>query len=149
MSQADSTLQANIVQFRNSTVDMNNYNEIYNLNSYLYNVSSQEKQRLSRTNETLKSSITKARQDYMLADRQIQSGQYKANVICMSIIAMCSMFILVALYMMNKLPQFLMYLLISIILAVYLVIILFTLMNNRERRNVNWNQFYFPGVERK
>lgn len=146
---ADSTLQNNINQFRNSTLDMNNYNEIYNLNSYVYNINVQEKTRLAKTNDTLKSSITKARQDYMLADRQIQSGSFKANAICMSIVTMCSMFLLVGLNMLGKLPSFLLYLLISVILVIYLIVILLSMMNNRERRNVNWNQFYWSAIERK
>ena len=138
------SLETKLASFKNNTHQVNNYNEIYNLNSYLKNVNQSEKSKLDRTNETLKGSILKAKQDYLIADRQVQFTSFKNTLLYLSIITLCLVLIVVGLQSMKIIPNIqLSATLITIILLIYLFIAFFMMLNNSNRRNTNWNQFYW------
>lgn len=143
------TLLSNINTYKDNTHQMNNYNEIQAVNAYILQVNTQEKARLARTNDTLKSAILKERQRFMINERELQMGAFKCNVLILSTVILCFVFITVGLQLMQKLPSFISSAIIGILLLFYLFVTVMWMLNNKERRNINWNQYYWPNMEKK
>jgi len=144
------TLDTKLSGFKSNTHQVNNYNEIYNLNVYLKKVNEAEYTKLNRTNETLKGSILKAKQDYMIADRIVQFSRFKNNLLYLSIVTLCLVMIVVGLQVMKLIPQAsIAATIITIILILYLIVTFFLMLNNSNRRNTNWNQFYWSEMDKK
>ena len=143
----DQQLTTNINTFKDNTHQMNTYNEVANLNYYVLSVNKQEEARLDRTNDTLKSAILKARQDYMINERRVELARFKSKVLYFSIIVLCITFLLIGLQMMQKLPSAIAGIIISVVLVLYFIIVFLWILNNSERRNVNWNQYYWPEMK--
>jgi hypothetical protein len=135
--------------YRDRTHELNTYNEIANLNNYLNLTNKQEVTRLTRTNDSLKSSILKARQQYMINDRNYELIRFKCKVLYFSIIVLCIVFLIVGLQLLGMFPSSLGGIIIILLLAMYFIIVLLWMFNNSERRNINWNQYYWPDIEKK
>lgn len=143
------TLNNNVGTYKDNTHQINNYNEIANLNRYLLAVNTQEGNRLARTEDTLKSAILKARQQYLLSERAIELGNFKAKILYLSIVVLCTMLIVIGLQLLKKIPVPVSSIIITVLLLVYLFIIVMWMLNNKERRNINWNQYYWPNMRPK
>lgn len=138
-----------VTNFKGYTHQINNYNEIYNLNKYMYDVNSSEEGRLNTTNETLKSAVLKARQNYLSMDREQQLAKFKSRLLYLSILTLCIVFVLIGLLMSNLLNIFIVSVAITIILIIYLVVSFVWMLANTDRRNTNWNQYYWPQMNKK
>lgn len=147
--QSTNTLKLNMNTYKDNTHQMNNYNEIKAVNAYILQVNTQEKARLARTNETFKSAILKERQKFMLNERTIEMGAFRCKVLILSIVVLCLVFIAVGLQLMKKIPSAISGIIISILLVFYLFITILWMLNNKERRNLNWNQYYWPNIEKR
>lgn len=143
------SIEESVMNFKGYTHQINNYNEIYNLNKYMLDVNNSEGNRLHTTNETLKSAVLKARQNYMSMDREQQMTKLKSRIMYLSILTLCIVFVLIGLLMLNILNFFIVAVAISIILIVYLMLAFIWMIANSDRRNTNWNQFYWPQMNRK
>jgi len=141
-----STISDSIKEFKNATHEINTYNEIDQLNEYLFRVKTTESSRLNRVNETLKGSIIKAKQDYMMADRTINLLKFKSGLLYLSLIVMCIVLMIVGMQLLKFAPftnAVVSGTIITIVLTMYLLITLFYMFNNSSRKNTNWNQYYW------
>ena len=75
------SLQSNKILYLDLTHKLNDYNEIYNLNTYLDGANSTELERLSYTNETLKTRLLKLKQEYLLEDRGVKAYTFRSNIL--------------------------------------------------------------------
>lgn len=142
-------LDNSLKEFRDSTHEITNYNEIDQLNDYLLRVNTNEASRLNRTNDTLKGSIIKAKQDYMMADRTVNLLKFKSGLLYLSLVVMCIVLMIVGMQLMKTGPfanAVVSGTIITIVLTLYLFITLFYMFNNSSRKNTNWNQYYWQSM---
>ena len=59
-------------KFKNITHELNNYNEIFNLNTYMLTTGNKDRTRLEKTNEIMKGKIMKYKQEFIV--KKIQTS---------------------------------------------------------------------------
>jgi hypothetical protein len=133
--------------FKDLTHQLNNYNEIFNLNLYLQNSGIQERNRLSKTNETLKSKIMKLKQQYVLEEWKKSYMQLKINLVYYAIIIISVILIFVGLYL-NKAVSLGVAIGVTIALSVFFILsVILIVKANSNRRNLFWDQFYWSPMK--
>ena len=95
---AADSLQSNKILYLDLTHKLNDYNEIYNLNTYLDGANTSELERLSYTNETLKTRLLKLKQEYLLEDRGVKAYTFRSNVLYFTSIIVSIVLCLAAVY---------------------------------------------------
>jgi amino acid transporter len=84
--------------------------------------------------------LAKTRYNYMQKSNSIAAYKFWINVIVGAIFVACCAFVILG---AKKMPAMLNYSIIGFIAFVYMVIVLLALRNNSNRRNDDWNKFYF------
>jgi hypothetical protein len=144
-------LQTKVDIFKDVTHQLNNYNEIFNLNMYLKNLGTSENSRLTKINETLKSKILSLKQEYMTLDRNINFMALRNNLVYISFVVICFILIIVSMY--TKKPQALdlrmTLIIIGVIAVLYVVFCIILVRSNSNRRNLLWDQYYWPAIKSK
>ena len=95
---AADSLQSNKILYLDLTHKLNDYNEIYNLNTYLDGANSTELERLSYTNETLKTRLLKLKQEYLLEDSGVKAYTFRSNILYFTAIILSIVLCLTAVY---------------------------------------------------
>lgn len=147
-SKIEDNLTNMLQQYKSITHEFNNYNEIFNLNVYLKNSSEQDKTRLDRTNEVLKSRVIKLKQEYIMQDRDIKFMGFKNGLMYYTIIVTCLMLILVGTFMLGMISQGLLITLVIVISILFIISVIFVIKNNSTRRNVSWDQYYWEPMKK-
>lgn len=145
---ATSTMNDKVSLFKQTTHQMNTYNEIYNVNTYLQKITLTERSRLNRTNDTLSSAIIKTKQDYMMNERVIEFTNFRLKLVYISIIFLCIILILTGLQLMKILSALMTGPVIAFLLILYLIITVSLMMGNKDRKQLNWNQYYWPEMKK-
>lgn len=140
-------LDKEITNFQDMTHQLNNYNEIHSLNTYLNNQSTDELARMNTTNEALKSRILKLRQYYMTLDYKKNLNKMKADIMLISVIGFAFMFIVAGLHMKGTIPRNFMFIGLGVVTLLYVIVILSIVQTNAQRRKSNWTQFYWQSIE--
>lgn len=128
---------------------LNNYNEIYNVNFYLNNLNSVEKEKLERTNNNIKAKVLRMKQEYMTLDYSSNENKTRANIIYWTIIVASVLFIMGGMYVDNKLAQSMLITIMIIAIIVYFCTVLFILYNQTNRRKYAWDQYYWGQMKNK
>jgi len=146
------SLQSNKILYLDLTHKLNDYNEIYNLNTYLDGANSTELERLSYTNETLKTRLLKLKQEYLLEDRGVKAYTFRSNILYFTTIITSIVLCLAAVYVEGGAGGLSaqMAVMISIgIIVVYFIILLFIVRANIERRYYAYDQYYWDQMKKK
>lgn len=135
--------------FKDLTHQLNNYNEIYNLNSHLQEAGDSEYQRLFKTNEILKSKIMSLKQEYMLNEWRISYMNMKNNLIYYSIIMIGLIMAFVGMFLKQMIPLNILVIIVSVLALIYILAVVLVVKSNSKRRNDNWSQYYWMAMEKK
>jgi hypothetical protein len=135
--------------FKDLTHQLNNYNEIYNLNSHLQETGDSEYQRLFKTNEILKSKIMSLKQEYMLNEWRISYMNMKNNLIYYSIIMIGLIRAFVGMFLKQMIPLNILVIIVSVLALIYILAVVLVVKSNSKRRNDNWSQYYWMAMEKK
>lgn len=142
------TLANDITTYKNITHQFNNYNEIFNLNVYVKNSTTQDRARLERVNDTLKSRVIKLKQEYIMQDREYKYMSFKNGLMYYTIVVTCIFLILVGLFMMEMISQGSLILITIILSVMFIISIVVVVKNNSTRRNLTWDQYYWEPMKR-
>ncbi len=133
--------------FKDLTHQLNNYNEIFNLNLYLQNSGLQERERLTKANETLKSKIMKLKQEYVLQEWKKSYMRLKNNLIYYAIVIISVILIFVGLYLNKTIPLGAA-VGVTIGLSLFFIITVILIVKaNADRRNLVWDQYYWAPMK--
>lgn len=149
---AADSLQSNKILYLDLTHKLNDYNEIYNLNTYLDGANSSELERLSYTNETLKTRLLKLKQEYLLEDRGVKAFTFKSNVLYFTAIVVSIVLCLAAVYVQGGtggLSGKMAVIISVVIIVIYFLILLFVVKANIERRYYAYDQYYWDQIKKK
>ena len=145
-------IEYNRSAFLDLTNKLNNYNEIYNMNSYVGSVNNNEYQNISALDSSLKTKLYKLKQEYFLLDFSNHNITFWTNVLYFSMCMICMTLIAIALFNSKYIAEhatisgkkeMLFYITISIISVLYLLVIMVALAKKVMRRKYSWDQFYY------
>lgn len=149
---AADSLQSNKILYLDLTHKLNDYNEIYNLNTYLDGANSTELERLSYTNETLKTRLLKLKQEYLLEDSGVKAYTFRSNILYFTAIILSIVLCLTAVYVEggNGGLSAKWAIIISIgIIVIYFIILLVIVKAYIERRYYAYDQYYWDQIKKK
>lgn len=133
--------------FKNLTHELNNYNEIFNLNTYMVNSSNKDKARLEKTNEILKGKILKLKQEFVLQEWKMSYLGLKNNLMYFSIIVVSLILVIAGLFLKKTLTLPLTAISTSIISVIFILAVVLVVKYNSDRRNLLWDQYYFAPMK--
>lgn len=139
----------NVNTYMMNTHYLNDYNEIYNVNSYLDERTQVDKEHLQALFERLNSSLLRLKQEFLLKKFDIQNYRYKISMISYAIILVCVLLILTIMFTDGKISQKLLYILVGGSTVVFALIVLLISKSNSYREKTNWDQYYWGPVEKK
>jgi hypothetical protein len=131
------------------THKLNDYNEIYNVNSYLQGANSQDLQRLAGVNDTLRTRILRLKQEYMLYDHGINEFGFRINIVYFTGVIVCIVLFMAALFQQDRLSGRLALTISTGLFVVYCLIVLLVVKSNADRRKYSYHQYYWKQVEKK
>lgn len=146
---ANNTLEANRIKYLDLTHKLNDYNEIYSVNNYLQGANNVELDRLKATDNTIRTRILRLKQEYLQNDHGIKEYKFRTNILYFSAIIISFLLFLGALFLQGGInPK--MAIIISItLIVVYLLILLFVVKANVERRSYAYDQYYWDQVKKQ
>lgn len=136
------------VKYLEDTHKLNDYNEIYNTNSYIKNLNDTDFDRVSRMNQTLKNKIMTLKQQYLINDHDIEQYKFRINILYFTVFIICILLLFLTLFVKDKLKKQPTIIICSVIIFVYLLITLILVKINLERRQNAYKQFYWSSVKR-
>ncbi len=149
MSSFDNSLETNKIKFLDITHKLNDYNEIYSVNTYLQGAYDLELDRINAVNNDLKTQLLKMKQEYMTNDSGVYAYKFRINIVYFTIFVICILLMLTALFSQNKLSLRLLIIIGLVIIAIYFIIVLIIIKSNNERRYYAYNQYYWNAVTNK
>lgn len=142
------SINYNQVRYKDNTNQLNNFNEIYNMNTYVSNINKSEIDRINDYNRTLNTRILQLKQDYLLKEYRVHNYQFWYNVMYFTIVMSGIALAIMAFYLTNK--EAMSFTIVLVILGVlsvfYLIVLLSVLSIKIIRRNTSWNQFYWKSM---
>ncbi len=129
--------------YKDLTHQLNNYNEIYNLNSYLQKQGSLEFNRLSSTNNTLKGKIMNEKQEYLLNDYKINYYEMKNVIMTITLITVALSMIVTGFLLKEFITIKTASIIVTVFLVIQILLLIFIVKYNSSRRNLLWNQYYW------
>lgn len=144
-----SSLENNKVMYLDLTHKLNDYNEIYNMNTYVQNTNTQELDRLNTTNNTLKTRILRLKQEYLLTESGKRQWAFRTNLMMFTGIVTGLVVILLTMYSSDKLAVRPLVISCLVILVIYLLIVIYLVVANTERRNYAYDQYYWNPVNQQ
>lgn len=143
------SLEDSKITYLEMTHKLNDYNEIYNVNNYLKYANELELSRLSDVNDTLRTRILRLKQEYLLYDHDIAEYKFRINILYFTAIIVCFVLFITAFFHQGRItPKLAMYLSLGLLIF-YLIILLFVVKTNSNRRKYSYDQWYWKPVQRK
>lgn len=139
----DKSLESNKIKFLDITHKLNDYNEIYNVNTYLQGAYGIELDRLIATNDELKTHLLRMKQEYMTNESGINAYRFRINIVYFTIFIICIILMITTLFAQNKLGARTLFIICLVIIIIYFIIVLIMIKSNNERRYYAYNQFYW------
>ena len=141
-------LENRLRDYRNVTHQFNNYNEIFNLNMYLKNSSTQDMERLEKTNDMLKSRVIKLKQQYISQERDYNFMGLKNGLMYYTIIVCCFMLIMVGVFLLEMIGLTPLVIIVIIVSVIFILSVIFIIKNNSTRKNLSWDQYYWEPMKK-
>jgi hypothetical protein len=139
----------NVNTYMMNTHYLNDYNEIYNVNNYLDERTTLEKERLVNVLDRLNSTLLRFKQEYLLKAFDVQSYSTKINILIFVLIVVCILIILVILFSEGKMGKKLLSLILGSVIVVGILIVWLIAKSNSYRERTNWDMYYWGPVEKK
>lgn len=146
---ANNTLEANRIKYLDLTHKLNDYNEIYSVNNYLNGANGVELDRLTTTDNTIRTRILRLKQEYLQHDHAIKEYKFRTNILYFSSIVIAFLLVLSALFIEEKIKPKIFIIVSSSIIVIYLLILLFVVKANVTRRSQAYDQYYFDQVKKQ
>lgn len=134
--------------YRTHTNVLNDYNEIYATNKYLERTTSQEKKKLEDIVNDLRANLLKLKQDYFIKMRAIEEYKVRSSILQGTMVVVCVIFSLFILFLQMKLGKKLLFIIVSILVIVYILIVYLITRSNGYRIETNWNKYYWGPLKK-
>ena len=143
MSTTDSLLETNKVKYLDLTHKLNDYNEIYNVNTYVKDTNALQLERFNATNNNLRTRLLRMKQEYMLKEHDISEYRFRTNIIYFTFIIISFVLIIATMFMLDKMSGTIAMVVSISVLLVYLIILMFVMKAQANRKKNSYNQYYF------
>jgi hypothetical protein len=141
-------INATKADFIDLTHQLNNYNEIYNLNVYLQKMHNVELDQLSSKDQKMKTTSLKYKQKYFLTDYAVKRYGVLINLMYFTIVVLCSIIIISALFMLNKMERTSLFTYTVLILLLWAFVLIIVVKVNADRRRYAYDQYYWSEVKK-
>lgn len=135
--------------FKDLTHQLSNYNEIFNLNTYLIQSGKEEQIRLQTTNEMMKGKIMKIKQEYVFQYWKIEFMKLKNKLMYFCIFVTAILLIVAGLFLKKTIELQIMIIISVVISLLFIIVVVMSVKSNSDRRNIIWDQYYFPPMQTK
>jgi hypothetical protein len=146
---ANNILEANRIKYLDLTHKLNDYNEIYSVNNYLQEANSVELDRLRSTDNTIKTRVLRLKQEYLQGDHGIKEYKFRTNILYFSAIVISFLLLIGSLFIQGRINQKIAIIISVTLIVVYLLILLFVVKANVERRSYAYDQYYWDQVKKQ
>jgi len=146
---ATAALKPSDIALYNETTDqLEDTNEIFNVNSQLYNINLLEFNKITNVNNTLQNQLAVGKEKFLL--QQYGANEYGVrNTILLSTICVSAiLFCIVSLFMMNIVPKNVVMYATAILAVLFILIVYFVARANANRRKYDWNAYIFDGMQK-
>ena len=133
-------------EYMDVTHKLNDYNEIHNVNLHIENATNNEMSKLDKINETLKMRVLKIKQEYLLFENALHTYRFRCNIIYFTYVIACGLIILIGYYFEGKISNMWTFIIFSFACIIYSIIVFIFIKNNTNRRNYNYNKFYWKNM---
>jgi uncharacterized membrane protein len=149
MTEVQNEYVINRKKYLDNTHYLNDYNEIYNTNTYLDDKTSTEVQRLDQIYGRMRSTLLRIKQEYMLKKFAISEINFHSYVLFVIALFIFTFIIMLTMYIENKLSHGILFSTVVITCIILLAIIIMVVLANNQRKETNWNQYYWDPIENK
>lgn len=136
-------------KFKDLTHQLSNYNEIFNLNTYLIQSGKEEQIRLQTTNEMMKGKIMKIKQEYVFQYWKIEFMKLKNKLMYFCIFVTSILLIVAGLFLKKTIELKLMIIIAVVVSLLFIIVVIMSVKSNSDRKNIVWDQYYFPAMQTK
>lgn len=119
------------------------YNDLINVNKYIGKNLFYEMQRLNKNFNFIKNNIQRLRYQYNEIAYTIKKNVFITNLVKLSILASLLIFLFYQLGQDNLYPKIVSIVLMVITLFIYLLVLVYNILNNKDRKYGNWDEFDF------
>lgn len=145
--QALSDLNASKNNFLELTHELNNYNEIYNTNSYLRDITTGELDKLSSAYDDIRTNLLKQKQEYMAADYALNLIRVRVKIMMWTLVVVCVVLFIVAVHAHGRVHLLLNPKVVATVCALivlsYFVTVYLVLRGYTRHRARSWDQIYW------
>jgi len=141
-------IESNKNQYLDTTHKLNDYNEIYNLNTYLLRSNTQELDKLEGTNNLLKTRILKMKQEYMLFERDQRMYGFRRNLLYLSTLVVSGLLVVAALFVQGTLQSKMAVIICAGVGIVYLIILVLMVLYNSRRTTYSYDHIYWKPIKK-
>jgi hypothetical protein len=140
-------LESNKNKYLEATHKLNDYNEIYNMNSYMLQANSQELYRLNYTNNLLKTRILKLKQEYMLHEHDTHVYHFRRNILYITALVVAGLLLVFSLFVQGKLAKNVTMGIAVGVTVLYLIVILLIVRRNLRRTTYSYDHYYWNQIK--
>jgi cytochrome c oxidase subunit IV len=128
---------------------LNQYNEIYSTNKYIEKTASAEKQKLEDTFNRLRSTLLRLKQEYLMKKFSVEEYSVRVNILHITLVLVCIMFILFILYIQNQLGAKLLQMILIPTIIVFVLLVILIVKSNSYRVETNWDKYYWGPIKKE
>jgi hypothetical protein len=136
-------IETNKYRYLEYTHQLNDYNEIENLNSYVALATSSDKERLSGVSNNLRIRVLKLKQEYLLYEHGSNLYTFRTRILYFTIICISLILFFIVMFAEEKLGAVIVIIACSVILGICLFVIMIAVIFNKQRRSYAYDQYYW------
>lgn len=136
-------IETNKYKYLDYTHKLNDYNEIANLNRYVSDATSADKERLNGVSNNMRIRVLKLKQEYLLYEHGNNLYIFRIRLLLFTIICISLILFLIAMYSEDKLGATITIIACCIILGICLSVIIIAVILNKKRRSYAYDQYYW------
>ena len=125
---------------------LNDYNEIYNTNSYIHQELGREDEGMDSTTKQLKNSIFISKQKSQLYEYQKNKLIFYKGLFLISCFIIIDLLTFTGVHLSGKISSKILYIIAGISAVVYLCGVFFLVYSNSYRSHTDWNKFYWSSL---
>lgn len=127
---------------------LNDYNEIYNTNAYIYNELDRSEQNLDKTTQKLKNTIYISKQKTQMYEYEKNKINFYRSLFLISCFLVIDLISLTGLHMQGGLSAYFLYIWMGISVLVYLIVMFVLIYSYSYRSRTDWDKYMWDSMSK-
>jgi hypothetical protein len=127
---------------------LNDYNEIYNTNAYIYNELDKSEQKLSKTTQKLKNTIYISKQKTQMYEYEKNKINFYRTLFLISCFLVIDLISLTGLHMQGGISAYFLYIWMGISVIIYLIVMFVLIYSYSYRSRTDWDKYMWDSMSK-